>query len=278
MSYQATVYKVMIASPSDVATERQRIRDVVHEWNAINSEDKGVVLSPVGWETHSTPQLGDRAQSLINKHVLAGCDLLIAAFWTRVGTPTGESISGTVEEIEEHVNAGKPAMIYFSNVPVRMDSVDNEQYEKLNEFKRMCCEWGLVESYDSISEFRDKLGRQLAQTIINNDYFALAAGLTITLPKESQAHVGLSAEAAELLIAASQDKNGNLLMLSTLQGLIIQSNGKTFGETGDHRSEARWREAVEELRNEGLIEDRGHKGEVFGITNEGYRVADTLDS
>lgn len=32
------VYKVMIASPGDVATERTIIRDVVYEWNFIHSE------------------------------------------------------------------------------------------------------------------------------------------------------------------------------------------------------------------------------------------------
>ena len=34
MSYKAKVFKVMIASPSDVATERNVIRDVILDWNA----------------------------------------------------------------------------------------------------------------------------------------------------------------------------------------------------------------------------------------------------
>ncbi len=37
MPYQANVYKVMIASPSDVEEERKIAREVIHEWNAINS-------------------------------------------------------------------------------------------------------------------------------------------------------------------------------------------------------------------------------------------------
>ena len=276
MPFPANVYKVMIASPGDVSTERQIVRDVIHEWNTINSEDKALVLSPIGWETHSTPELGDRAQSIINKQVLHGCDLLVAAFWTRLGTPTGESISGTVEEIEEHVKAGKPAMIYFSNAPVVMGSVDTEQYDKLQEFKKVCYEWGLVETYDSIGEFRDKLARQLAQTVINNSYFATAsAGIEIPASVE-ESKPSLSAEAAELLSAASSDTNGTLAMLGTLQGLIIQANNKQFGTPGDPRSEAKYKGAAEELRSLGLIEDRGHKGEIFRVTNEGYRVADLL--
>ena len=38
-----------------------------------------------------------------------------------LGSPTGVSASGTVEEIEEHLRAGKPAMIYFRVVHTIMD-------------------------------------------------------------------------------------------------------------------------------------------------------------
>ena len=138
MPYDARVVKVMIASPGDVSTERQQVREVLSEWNSIHSEDRGLVLLPIGWETHSTPELGDRPQATINKQVLADCDLLIAMFWTRIGTPTGASISGTVEEIQEHLRAGKQAMLYFSSAPVRPDSVDEEQYRALKQFKNEC--------------------------------------------------------------------------------------------------------------------------------------------
>ena len=84
MSYTARVVKVMIASPSDVAKERQLIRDVIQEWNAIHAEDRRIVLMPVGWETHSAPDMGDRPQAIINKQLLKSCDLLVAVFWTRV--------------------------------------------------------------------------------------------------------------------------------------------------------------------------------------------------
>tara|TARA_R110002073_G_scaffold177188_12_gene335186 strand:- start:18527 stop:19411 length:885 start_codon:yes stop_codon:yes gene_type:complete len=166
--YSANVLKVMIASPGDVADERQTARDVIYEWNCIHSEDRALVLLPVGWETHSAPSMGDRPQAIINKEVLMNCDLLVAVFWTRIGSPTGVAASGTVEEIEEHLNADKPAMIYFSSTPVRPDSVDEAQYSALKEFKQECFEKGLVESYESLTEFRDKFSRQLTQTIIRH--------------------------------------------------------------------------------------------------------------
>lgn len=89
MSYQATVFKVMIASPGDVAAERNVIREVITEWNNVNADARRTVLLPVGWETHSVPEMGDRPQAIINKQILGGCDLLVGVFWTRLGTETG---------------------------------------------------------------------------------------------------------------------------------------------------------------------------------------------
>ena len=117
MPFEAIVYKVMIASPSDVIRERKIIREILAEWNTINSESRGIVLLPVGWDTDVSPSMGEHPQKIINKQVLKDCDLLVGVFWTRIGTPTEEYFSGTVEEIEEHLKSGKPAMLYFSNTP-----------------------------------------------------------------------------------------------------------------------------------------------------------------
>ena len=47
------------------------IRDIIHEWNSVHSEDKNVVLMPVGWDTHAKPEMGDRPQELLNRQILA---------------------------------------------------------------------------------------------------------------------------------------------------------------------------------------------------------------
>ena len=282
MAYQASVVKVMIASPGDVATERQMIRDVLFEWNSIHSEDKGLVLLPIGWDTHSSPQMGDRPQAIINKQILADCDLLVAVFWTRIGTPTGKSASGTVEEIEEHVAAGKPAMLYFSSVPVRLDSVDSEQYQQLQEFKRRCIERGLVETYDAISEFREKLTRQLAQTLNYNEYFSKYRKhessdeeLENEQPRRFVVPL-LSEDAMSLLKEASLDNSGSILRIRTFGGLDIQTNGKNLVDSGNPRSEAKWEAALQQLIDNGLVQDLGYKGEIFNLTDYGYQVADSI--
>ncbi|HYV38589.1 MAG TPA: hypothetical protein VE988_23090 [Gemmataceae bacterium] len=278
MSYRAKVVKVMIASPSDVAGECQAIRNVIQEWNFAHSEDKGIVLMPVGWESHSTPSLAGRPQALINKQVLGGCDLLIATFWTKLGTPTGKAASGTVEEIEEHIKAKKPAMIYFSLVPVVADSIDQEQYKALQQFKHELRQRGLYSEYQSGDDFRMKLTRQLAQTV-NRHFTSKKNGngqgheeVGITQPRLPE----LSPPASELLVETTQDRRGLLYKARTMRGLTIQTNGKDFVEGIFPRKHIRWEGALKELRNAGLLEDRGNKGEVYAVTHEGYRVADLL--
>ena len=280
MSFQATVFNVMIASPGDVQAERNIIRKVVHEWNSVHSFTRQIVLLPVGWETHSTPLMGEGPQEIINAQVLKDSDLLIAVFWTRLGTPTGKSVSGTVEEIDEHIQAGKPALIYFSSAPVRPESLDEEQYRALKEFKEECKKRGLVQTYDSTTEFHDKLYRHLSLTLNKHDYFK-----NIGIATNDKEPIGpaqklklplLSREATELLIEAVKDQYGTILKSNVKGGPFFHTNGKQFVEKGNPRSRAAWEGAIQELCGYDLLEPKGYKGEVFGVTRLGYEVADIL--
>lgn len=272
MSRTVTIFDVMIASPSDVAKERRVVREVISEWNESHSLSSNVMLNAIGWETHSSPAMG-RPQEIVNREVVERADLLIAVFWTRLGTPTGKASSGTIEEIESHLSRGKPAMFYFSSVPVEPASVDPEQLSVLQRFKKDMMTRSLIESYDSADELRQKLTRQLAHVVERS----LAPGaITSRQERPPKAGPALSKEAQELLAEVAKDRNGHLLKVRTMGGSTVQTNGKSFGTRGESRSEALWEAAVFELRDAGLLQDRGHKGEVFSMTNEGYRVADLL--
>ncbi len=280
MGYDAKVYQVMIASPSDIIKERHLAAEVIHEWNAVNSKTSEVVLLPASWETHSAPLAGDRPQEVINKQVLKNSDLLVGIFCTRIGTPTGEFVSGTVEEIEKHIKAGKPAMLYFSDIIARSDSIDYDQYEKLMEFKEEYWKKALLGKYSSIAEFRQNFSRHLGILINTNDYFELK---TLTdSPQETVSSIHelvidrISEDAELLLVEASRDRSGTISRLNTNQGLIIRTNGKQFTQSDNHRSEAQWEAAVQELYSNGLIKDKGYKGELSTITNSGYKLADKI--
>lgn len=165
MSYSAKVYSVFIASPSDVEIERRIVREVIYEWNTINSGNKSIVLLPLGWETHSVPDLAKPAQEVINEQILENADILVGIFWSKVGTPTKVYQSGTIEEIQEHINAGKPAMIYFSTAAISQNS-DLAQWNKVKEFKDFCKSSGLYCEYRDVHDF-EKLFRNHLSLKIN---------------------------------------------------------------------------------------------------------------
>ena len=278
MSYSASTFNVMIASPGDVASERAIVRDVVYEWNAVNANSRRVVLLPVGWETHSSPEMGATAQTIINRQVLSKCDLLVGVFWTRIGTATERHLSGTVEEIEEHISAGKPAMLYFSSQPVVLDTVDMDQVQKLKAFKASCQSRGLLETYDSHGEFKEKFYRQLQLKVNEHPLFQAAnVGGDEQAIVESRTQLpDLLPEARVLLKEASQDGGGTIIHARYIGGTSIQTNGKNLIPSNERREVAKWEQALEDLKAKDLVVDRGHKGEVFEITNLGYQVADMI--
>lgn len=88
----------------------------------------------------------------------------------------------------------------------------------------------------------------------------------------------LSKEATALLVEASQDRGGAVMFLPYIGGFHCATNGKDFADPKDPRSRAVWSAAIQELCEHGLLEPRGHKGEVFGVTRRGYEVADQMKS
>ncbi len=256
MSYDAKVIEIMIASPGDVMNERHIIREVIDDWNAHHARERGVVLLATGWETHSSPDLSGRAQQLINDRILLHSDLVVGVFWTRIGSPTGKSISGTVEEIQKHHGAGKPVMLYFSKASVPMDQIDHEHLDKIAAFKAWVFERGLVGSYDSLDDFRTKLQRQLPITLRDNSYLKRETKIDLVSVFEAELSarqpVQLSADARELLIAAATS-NGNLMIRRHLGGTSINAGTRALGSETNKREVARWTAAIEELRHRGLL-------------------------
>ncbi|WP_313425657.1 hypothetical protein [Stenotrophomonas rhizophila] len=165
MSFSATVYRVLIASPSDVQEERSSIQSAIHDWNSQHSVATRVVLLPVMWETHAAPMMG-RPQEVINTQLVRSCDMLIGALWTRLGSPTGVADSGTVEEINWFVEKSKPVMLYFSKKPLPADC-DLAQVQKVRDFKKSLSSNALLMDYDDASQLHAAILRQLS-TVVDN--------------------------------------------------------------------------------------------------------------
>lgn len=161
MSFAARVFRILIASPSDVTEEREIAVSTIQAWNDLNSSERQIVSLPLRWETHSAPEYGRRRQEVTNRQVVDHCDLLVGIFWTRIGSPTGAADSGTLEEIERVAIRGKTVMLYFSQAKQGPDRIDLVQLQRLREFKKKTFPKALVENYATQTEFRDKLQNNL---------------------------------------------------------------------------------------------------------------------
>ena len=167
--YKANVYKIMIGAPSDIAEEITIVQKVLQDWNSMHSEKQKIVLLPLHWSRDSYPSIGSHPQKTINKQVVEKSDLLVCIFGTRLGTPTDSFESGTIEEINEHLKAGKQVMIYFKKSISDITEIDVEQLSKLNEFKKSIqgsvFYWHFLNVLDLESDFSQHLQRHI------NDYF-----------------------------------------------------------------------------------------------------------
>jgi hypothetical protein len=193
MPFDARVLQVLIASPGDVGDERQLLSEMIYEWNYVNARERRVVLLPLRWETHASPELGSSPQAIINRQVVDSCDMAVGIFWTRLGTPTDVAESGTAEEIARVGEAGKPVMLYFSRAKVDLDTVDLTEYARLKEFKQKTYPQGLVEHYESLVDFREKFTRQLAIKVLDT----IARHAEEKSPGETTPRARLSIELAE---------------------------------------------------------------------------------
>lgn len=162
MPQAGMIYRILIASPSDCIKERFSIPEIIYSWNSVHSFHTGIILEPIMWETHVIPELGKPPQDIINKQIVDSCDFLIGAFWTRIGTATGDHVSGTAEEIDRLRKQGKKTLLYFSSAPVVPESIDAAQYKALMEYKKSLRGEGITFDYSNIGEFREMLQRHLS--------------------------------------------------------------------------------------------------------------------
>ncbi|MGI9492448.1 MAG: NACHT domain-containing protein [Geminicoccaceae bacterium] len=167
MTQQRLHHRVFIASPSDVSAERQAVQEVIEDVNRLIGREKGVHLEPYLWEIDALPSLA-RPQDVINPE-LDDASIIVVIFWSKIGTPTGDAISGTMEElmrsIERHQKTGKPhVMVYFcSRAPELHTAAQIEQYMNVAKLKEAYP--GLSQSYDTTDDFKKIMRENLSKTI-----------------------------------------------------------------------------------------------------------------
>ena len=256
MTYQAETIRVLIASPGDLQYEREATKEVIQAWNDINSYEQKRVLLPVMWETHSAPMLGNHPQKIVNKQVVEKCDMAVALFWSRIGSATDTHISGTVEEIEAFLGKSKTVMVYFSNQHLRPDDINIESLSKLREYKDYLHKIGLVGSFDSIQDYKEKLLRDLSTIVLGEtvrwfeDIEVSPDSVFFQLDQDENGNTDVTSEALRYL-PLSQFERDTLQYINLHAEVHLVELLKRFGKR-----------PVESLRNRGLI---GIKSGMVGI-------------
>jgi hypothetical protein len=142
------VLSIFLASPGDVSDERGRVDTFVDEWNNLWSENIGVHLRLVRWETHAYPAVGADGQDVINTQIGEEYDVFLGIMWKRFGTPTGRAASGTVEEFERALGryrtSGNPQLMFYFKKADSDSGEDATQLQAVQQFRSRLAKDGLL--------------------------------------------------------------------------------------------------------------------------------------
>ena len=169
------VLRVVVASPGDVARERDAVGKVFEEINRGIAWDNNLLCEVWRWETDAYPQFHpEGAQGAIDRVLrIDDCDLLIGIFWKRFGTPLKGAASGTEHEIRLAHEAWRAkqrpqVMLYFNQQPYSPQSQDElDQWGKVLAFKKEFQDAGLLWPYRGAGKFEALLRRHATDFLRN---------------------------------------------------------------------------------------------------------------
>ena len=167
-SLTVELVKLTLCGPTDVAKEISIASEIINDWNCRHGEQRGFWIKHQHWSTDSYPDAQETGQGAINKQLIDSTDILVAIFWSRIGTATASAESGTVEEIQRAIKQGKNAMVYFSDLEPLPAGTSSDQLNRLEAFRqelraeRSCC------TFQSRRRFREDFTTHLA--LMLNDF------------------------------------------------------------------------------------------------------------
>lgn len=169
MAYPTLALHLLISAPGDVPLQDMAvIRKTISQWNLNLGRVFGITVLPVSWTEHAVAEFGDRPQAILNHQIVEEADLAIALFHDRLGTPTGEAESGTVEEIDLLVDAKKSVAVLVNSAPrAPLNGSALNERQRLNAYLEDLRKSALVFDYahagDLVGQVNNFLSRATAQ-------------------------------------------------------------------------------------------------------------------
>jgi NACHT domain len=172
-------YHVFLASPGDVAEERQAVRQFFERYNRHIAQLWGVRFEVVDWENYATVGVGC-PQELITKQTLDrfkdSLALVVGMMAQRFGSPTGNAESGTEEEfrwaLQSNRETGYPEIKWFFKCvdkfvsPPDPDAITESlnQWKKVRAFRNELKSLGVFfAEYPESTAFRDTFENDLSR-------------------------------------------------------------------------------------------------------------------
>ena len=93
----------------------------------------------------------------------------------------------------------------------------------------------------------------------------------------SSLKVTLGKDEVILLVYAADDPSGQIMVISSItrSGPSISTHSWEFTAEDSAKESARWKGAVEKLERYGLVEAANYKRQMFTVTNQGYKAAES---
>jgi len=167
--------RIVLSSPSDVDDECRVMDRVIAELNRGVAHERHVVLELTHWKTDAYPGFHPEGpQGLIDPILkIQDCDILLAIFWKRFGTPAKGAASGAEHEIKTAIkarqDAGRPQiMIYFKEAARELKTPEeHRQYPSVLEFKQEISPLGLFWTFEETADFERKVRQHLTHYILD---------------------------------------------------------------------------------------------------------------
>lgn len=172
MPTKVNLFRIVVASPSDVQEERDLVEEIVTVLNRSVALDRGMVMVCSRWETDTYPGFHPEGpQGLIDPKLrIEQCDLLVGIFWKRLGTKLPDGTTGTEHEFLTAYKAWQTKrqpqiMTYFNNqgIPVPQDSDEISQLEALLKFKEQFPKEGMWWPYTGTANFKELFREHLTR-------------------------------------------------------------------------------------------------------------------
>jgi len=174
--------RIFAASPSDMATEREKLEAIIDSLKPV-ADSKGFILEVVDWRM-VVPDAGRPQQVIFDQLKPTTWDIFIGILWHRFGTPTGaanpatqkEYPSGTYEEFMTAYRLWEKfkqprIMMYRCTRDIPPNTLDPDQFKRVNEFFAQFDgskgeHPALYQTFDTLESFENLLRENLQRVLL----------------------------------------------------------------------------------------------------------------